>query len=186
MRKPGLLVVAFAFLLIPNAFAQKKNELSLFVSDISGMSNTLGKSHWYGGVGLAYNVFVTPNISAQIAGAVEEHRSRGYVVDGFGGIQFVDPVNLRTYPIDVSARYHFFTESRWKPYLGAGVRYLAAPHHVDPEFRFRDRTNAQIVGGVEFLVKPAIGIILDGKQNLGDRETYDPFLKVSVGVSWRF
>lgn len=185
MRKSALLFLAFAFVLLPTAIAQQKNEFSIFVSDISGMSRTFDKTHWYGGLGMAYNFFATPRISAQLAIAEEQHRTYPYVVDGFGGIQPVTPVKVRTYPVDVSARYHFLNESRWKPYLGLGVRYVGAPN-VDPEFRYRSHLNPQVVGGVEFLVRPSIGIALDGKQLAGDRENYDPFFKVSLGVNWRF
>jgi outer membrane protein W len=185
MRKIALLVMLFSPFIVPAASAQKKNEVSVFLSDISTYSNTFGKTHWFGGVGVAYNAMITPRISGQLAVAIEQHKSYSYIVDGFGGFQQVTPQNLRTYPIDLSARYHFINETRWKPYLGLGARYVGKPH-ADPGFRYSNHLNAQAVGGVEFLVKPQLGITLDGKQLLGDRDQYDPFLKVSLGVSWRF
>ena len=176
MRKFGSLTVGL-LLICSSAFAQQKRELTIFISDISYLSNTFSKTHWYGGVGLAYSTFFTPHVSGEIAAAVEEHRSHTNIG--------VTPVTLRTYPIDLSARYHFFTESRWKPYLGLGVRHVDAPHG-DPGFRYFNHVNPQIVGGVEYLVKPSIGITLDGKQIVGERATYDPWLKVSLGLNWRF
>src|SRR5205823_6345748 len=153
MRKPALffiLVLAVA----PSAFAQRKNELSVFLSDISHVTEAFGKTHWYGGVGLAYNAFVTPRFSAQLAVAAEEHRSYPYIIDGLGGIQPVPSRKLRTYPIDLSGRYQFLNETRWKPYLGLGARYLAAPK-ADPGFGYRNRLTPEAVGGVEFLVLPS-------------------------------
>jgi outer membrane protein W len=184
MRRTGLFLIAF-LVLSPAAFGQQKREPSIFLSDISGVSNAHEKTHWYGGVGIAFNAFVTPRISAQVAAAVEQHHTYPYLVSPNGFIDPVIPLTIRTYPIDLAAQYHFLNETRWKPYLGLGARYVRAPK-VDPGFLYRNHLNPEIVGGVEFLIRPSLGLTLDAKQLLGDRESYDPFLKVSVGLGWRF
>jgi hypothetical protein len=71
MRKIALLVMLFSPFIVSAASAQKKNEVSVFLSDISTYSNTFGKTHWFGGVGVAYNAMITPRISGQLAVAIE-------------------------------------------------------------------------------------------------------------------
>jgi hypothetical protein len=57
-------------------------------------------------------------------------------------------------------QYHFFNDSRWKPYLGAGVRY------VDANAEFRDlgaRISPEINGGVSFMMTPNLSLRFDGR-----------------------
>ncbi len=115
----------------------------------------------------------TPRISGQIAVALEQHRSYPYVVEANGAITPVEPIDLRTYPIDATARYHFLTDTRWKPFIEAGLHYVGAP-------------TPESVGGVVLQIRRSFGIMLEGKLLLGDREPYDPLLRASVGLSWRF
>ncbi len=179
-------VALFTSLLLASAaFAQQKSEFSVFLSDVAGTSDSHERQHWVGGAGAAYTLKFTPRFSAQLAAAIEEHRTYPYLVLGLGQIVLVPQVRIRTYPIDFTARYHWANDSRWQPYLGAGFRYVAAPH-VDPGFRYQNHMNAEVSGGVEFLVRPSLGITLDAKQLLGDRENYDPLLKISAGVNFHF
>jgi outer membrane protein W len=174
-----------SLLLALPGFGQEKNQFSIFVSDISNWSNTHERTHWYGGVGVAFDRMVTSHLSAQLGVAAEEHRTYPYLVDETGRILPVPPVDIRTYPIDLAARYHWLNDGRWRPYFGAGLRYVAAPH-VDQGFLYKNHLNAQLVGGVEFLVRPSFGVVLDAKQLLGDRDNYDALFKLSAGVNWRF
>ncbi len=179
-------VVLFTSLLLASAvFAQQKSEFSVFLSDVAGTSDSHERAHFVGGIGAAYSVKLTPHVSAQLAAAVEDHRTYPYLVLSSGAIVFVPQVRIKTYPIDFAARYHWPNDSRWQPYIGAGFRYVAAPH-VDPGFRYQNQLNAEVSGGVEFLVRPTLGITVDARQLLGDRENYDPLLKISAGVSFHF
>ena len=166
-------------------FAQQKREFSVFLSDVAGTSDSHERAHWVGGIGAAYSMKFTPRFSAQLAAAYEDHRTYPYYVLRSGGIFFVPQARIKTYPIDLTARYHWANDSRWQPFLGAGLRYVAAPN-VDPAFRYQSHLNAEVSGGVEFLVRPTLGITVDARQLLGDRESYDPLLKVSAGVSFHF
>lgn len=188
MRKPTLLFLVLILALAPQAFAQRKNEFSVFLSDVTGWSaHANEKTNWYGGVGVAYNAFFTPRFSTQLSVAAEQRHTYSYVVDVGGFINIVAPRDVRTYPIDLVARYNWVNETRWKPYLGIGAHYVAAPKiNLDPGFNYRNRFGPEVVGGVEFLVKPTFGITLDGRAITGKHETYDPVGKASLGVSWRF
>jgi hypothetical protein len=73
----------------------------------------------------------------------------------------VPPVSFRTYPIDLTARYRWVNETRWKSYLGVGARYVAAPH-VDSMWGYTNRVTPEIVGGVLFTFRH-FGIVADGK-----------------------
>jgi outer membrane protein W len=179
-------VALFASLLLASAvFAQQKREFSVFLSDVAGTSDSHERAYWAGGAGAAYSMKFTPRLSVQLAAAAEEHRTYPYFVIRGGGIFFVPQARIRTYPIDLTARYHWANDTRWQPFLGAGLRYVAAPH-VDPNFQYRTHLNAEVIGGLEFLVRPTLGITVDARQLLGDRENYDPLLKVSAGVSFHF
>lgn len=90
-------------------------------------------------------------------------------------------MKFRTYPIDFTLHYRF-DDTRWKPYIGAGARYVAAPH-VDSMFGYTNRLTPEVVGGVVFQMRH-LGIFADGKVNLGDHEYYDPVFKTAIGVSW--
>jgi hypothetical protein len=96
----------------------------------------------------------------------------------------VTPVKFRTYPIDLTARYRFVNDTRWKPFIGAGARYVAAPH-VDSMFGYTNRLSPELVGGVVFQLRH-LGIVVDGKALLADHEYYDSAFKTAVGLNWRF
>ena len=180
MRTGGMI----AILIVCTArltFAQQKHEFSIFLSQ----SNTYRATRGYGA---AFNQTLTPRFSVQIALAVEEPTVC------VGGSFLTTPctqLKLRTYPVDLTGRYHFLNETRWKPYVGLGMRYAQAPH-LTPKSRtaighgYPNHLDPQVVGGVELLINPSFGVTVDAKQLLANSEAYDPRLKASVGLSWRF
>ena len=182
MRKFSLLVIVL-LLIAPSALAQGKNSFSVFVNQF-GVYTSEGRHHWYTDYGVAYEASITPHFAAALSVGSEQHASYSYVVDETGFINQVTPVRFRTYPIDLTARYRFVNETRWKPYIGGGARYVAAPH-VDSMFGYTNRWAPEAVGGVVFQLKH-LGIVADGKLLLGDHEYYDSALKTSIGLSWRF
>jgi outer membrane protein W len=96
------------------------------------------------------------------------------------------------YPIDASISYHFLSDSRWKPYLGAGARYLENTTRFDLPTgvrRFSHRTiDPEITGGVTFQFRPNLGLRFDAKQIIGNSNSVlgDNALSGSVGLSFRF
>jgi outer membrane protein W len=173
MRKiVGFVVTAFACCA---ASAQQTQTLSAFVSN-----NTDEPSY-----GISYERMFAPRWSVQAAVAVERHHSYGYVVEDNGAIAMVEPERLRTVPIDLTAGYHWPNDTRWKPFLGIGAHYVAAPD-ADPRFRYRNHLHPAINGGTLFMLTHNLGLMLDGRIYLGDHEPYDDNLKTSIGLSWRF
>jgi outer membrane protein W len=183
MRKSRLFVIALLFI-APSVFAQKERSFSVFISEFRMSSSSSTGRHWYSDYGAAFENSFTPRLSVQLSVASEHHQSYPYVVDNTGYINQVPAVSFRTYPIDVTARYRFVNASRWKPFLGLGARYVAAPH-VDSMFGYRNRFSPEAVGGVVFQLRH-FGVAFEGKALVGDRENYDTALRTSVGLNWRF
>lgn len=126
-----------------------------------------------------------PNLSIQLAIASERAETYPYIVNPTGTFTTVPPVSFRIYPVDLTVRYHFLNDTRWKPYIGAGAHYEAAPH-VGPEFRYQNHLGPLLVGGTAFEITRSFGLVLDGKAVFGDHEPYDRALRSTVGFDWRF
>jgi hypothetical protein len=164
------------------AFAQQ-NQLWVFYSR---SENSVHRDRGYGA---AFSHAWTPRFSTAIAVAVEDP----VVVHCVGGIftpQKCSEVSLRTYPVDLTGRLHFPNDTRWQPYVGVGLRYVRAPRLTPEEALLighpSDLVDAEVIGGLEFLIKPSFGITAEVKGLIGTNEDYDPLLKVSGGLSWRF
>jgi len=173
MRMVVVLVVALSA--SSAAHAQQTQTLSIFRSDLDES----------GGVGVSYERMFAPRWSVQAAVAVEHHHSYNYVVEDNGAITLVPRERLKTMPIDLTVRYHWLNETRWKPYLGLGAHYVAAPD-ADPRFRYRNHLEAAINGGTLFMLTHDLGLMLDGRIYLGSHESYDQSPRTSIGLSWRF
>lgn len=184
MRKV-IVFAALIALVCTVAHAQQKQTVSFFLSDINQTSTDRQSGQWPSGFGVSYERMFPSNWSLEAAVAVERHYSYSYIVEDNGLITFVDRERLQTVPIDVTARYHWPNETRWKPYLGFGAHYLAAPN-ADSRFRYRNHLEGEVNGGTRFMLTPAFGLLLDGRVFVGDRDSYDQPVKVSLGVSWRF
>ena len=180
---PKLLIVLL--LAVPGLYAQQapRNTFSVFLSDLAGASSG-GHTRWYGNYGAALESSLTPHWSAQISVTSERHHTYPYFVDEVGFINEVTPVGFHTYPIDLTGRYHFLTDSRWKPFIGAGLRYLGRPN-VDSQFRYQSHLTPEVTGGV-VLQFNRFGIAFEGKQLVGDRVPYDSLFKAAAGLNWRF
>ena len=183
MRKVMVLVAIVS--LIPAALlAQPKQAFSLFAVGVNSGSQDEQRPV---GFGIAYDRMLTQRFSLGAAIAYERHFSYPYVVDVSGFINVVPKSHLRTVPVDVTARYHWLNGTRWKPYIGAGAHYVAAPKvHLDPGFGYQNHIDGEVDGGVAFMFTPALGVMLDGRVIGGERETYDPIFRISAGLSWRF
>ena len=182
MRRVPLLVIALLFV-APAVFAQRENNFSVYFLQ-AGLATPGGNRHWYSNYAAGFESSLTPHFSAQVSVGSEQHSSYGYVVDETGFINQVPPVTFRTYPIDLTGRFRFVNDTRWKPYIGAGARYVAAPK-VDSMFGYTNRWTPELTGGVVFQLRH-LGIVADGKVLLGDHEYYDSAFKTSFGLSWRF
>jgi len=167
------------------AFAQQKQSVSLFLSDVMQTRTDRQAGSWPSGFGIAFERRLAERWSVQGAVAIERHHSYSYVVEDNGAITFVDRARLRTVPIDLTARYHWLNDTRWKPYLGFGAHYVAAPS-ADARFRYRNHFDGEVNGGTLFMFSRTFGVVLDGRVIAGTREPYDQPLKISFGAAWRF
>ena len=178
--------ILFSLLVAASVFGQQqKNEFSVFLTDsnigYSSNRGTFGSTSY----GLAFDRTLTPRLSAQVSIGFERHHTYNYFVTPGGGFQQITPLAFHTHPIDLAVRYHFLNDTRWKPYLGLGARYVRQPN-VGSEFRYQNHLGPEIVGGTAFQFTRSFGLVLDGKLYLGDREHYDAQFKPSFGLLWRF
>lgn len=185
-RFAAMLVTA---LVASTAFAQQKNSMSVFYSNPSLFLNSGYGGRPDGGVGLAIDHAFSPVFSVEVAVADERYtllRSSG-AVNGFPTFQ---TKSVRVFPFDATAKYHFFTDSRWKPYAGLGLRYVSTQEagggRFIPGYRMYS-LDPEVAGGVVFQFRPHLGLVLDAKQLLGNRDMRsDPAFKLSAGFHWRF
>ena len=97
----------------------------------------------------------------------------------------------RLYPIDANVSYDLLTNSRWKPYIGAGVRYVNDTFHVAGRrinYYASRNIDPEVTGGITLQLNPSFGLRLDAKQVLGSYRSAvtDPDFKASVGLSFSF
>lgn len=178
MRRTTLLIV-LASSLATATYAQQNNELTVFLSQ-----SVAGRSRGYGA---AYNRMWTPRFSTGISVGAED----ADVTHCFGFFtQQCFQAKLQTHPVDLTGRFHFLNETRWKPYVGLGLRYVAAPdvpqEAVTRFGPYEDHVHPEVVGGLEFVIKPWFGITAEAKGVVGSSEDYDSLLKISAGLTWRF
>ncbi len=193
MRNARMVMVSLLFAAAP-VFAQQShytNSVSVFVSDLSIAESSATGTRFGSDFGAALEHMFSDRVSAELA--VTSQRIGGSVTTfPLEGFPTTTTRSGRIYPIDATASYHFFTDSRWKPYLGAGARYVSDSVRVtgplgDNRFTRRS-TDPEITGGVTFQFNPRLGLRLDAKQILGSSGDIgaDAKFKASAGLSLRF
>jgi outer membrane protein W len=178
MRK--FVLVFLVILAAVSASAQtldKPTRISVFVSNPSSWSEGSGLGAGYG---VAIERRFSRVWSGELAVGSEQHRVQP---------SFFDPTTyeLRTHPIDLVARYTFpGGHLRWRPYIGAGARYVAAPDEP-PGQEYENELSPQVTGGVEFNGGQSWSVRFDLKQLIRENASdFDEWLKVSIGLGWRF
>lgn len=181
--------IAVALFTVP-LFAQQqqpKNDFQIFVyaSNVGITWTDTRGTTVDSGFGFAVSKFVTPHVSMELA----VNSQKWYEYEPYYNGPEIFPRYHRyghqTYPISLDGQYHFFNDSRWKPYLGAGLRYV---HATARSFEISDRYRPEITGGVEFMMTPHVSLRFDGKQEIQSHggPAYDPLSRVAVGVGWHF
>lgn len=172
-------------LALPLVAQDRTNRVSLFVSEPSFAWSEGGGSHWSGGIGLAFEHRFGARWSAEVSAAREESTRRLPSIAP-GGLTVINEEKLTAYPVDVTARYHFATapHTRWRPYAGAGVRWVNAPDSLLGALE--DRLSPEVVGGVDFNLTPEWSLRADAKRLLRDSAPHDEAFKVSIGAGFRF
>ena len=141
--------------------------------------------------GAAFDHMFSKRVSAEVS--VTRQRTReSFTIFTSGGQPVFASFTNTLYPVDATVSYHFVNDSRWKPYLGGGARYVSGTNRNDSVFnsnRFTTRSlDPEISGGVTFQFRPTLGLRFDAKQTLGNGNSVlgDSSLNVSVGLSFRF
>ena len=201
--------IAVAILLVA-ASAASADTLSVFVSDPAyvathsttsenGVPVNHSTSDLSGGVGLAWDHAWNKRWSTD-ASVTWDHRHA--LVSNFDNT-FVTTKRegFETYPIDVMMKYHFLNESRWTPYVSAGLHYVNAPDLKIIVFqqvaggglapvtfdRFGNRLSAQVGVGTSFRITPRVGLQFDLKRQVRQNGIfYDPLTRGSFGVNFKF
>jgi outer membrane protein W len=192
MRKSIIAIVSLLFVVAP-LYAQqpnRSNAVTLFLSDAYFGSDSRG-SHAGADFGLALSHMFNDRFSGELA--VTSQRIGGSVTTvPFEGFPTTVTYSGRVHPIDAIVSYHFLTDSRWKPYLGAGARYVSDSARVTSAlvtYRLtRHSTDPEITGGITFQFNPRLGLRFDARQTLGSSSDIgaDAKLQASAGLSLRF
>jgi outer membrane protein W len=181
-----LFVVAPLYAQQPN----RPNAVTLFMSDAYGGSDSSG-TKFGADFGLALSHMFNDRFSGDLA-VTSKRVGSSFTTYPLEGFPTTTTYANRIYPIDASASYHFFTDSRWKPYLGVGARYVSDSVRVTGplgDHRFSRRsTDAEITGGITFQFNPRLGLRFDARQILGSSRDFgaDAKLQGSAGLSLRF
>jgi outer membrane autotransporter protein len=193
MRKTIMTFVALAFAAVPS-FAQQprySNTVSAFVSDALLTVSSESGTRFSTDFGAALEHMFNDRFSAELS-VTSQHTDSHTTIITPSGLPVTATNSGRVYPIDATVSYHFFTDSRWKPYLGAGVQYVSDTvrgTNLSGNYRFTRRsTDAEVSGGVTFQFNPRLGLRLDAKQILGSSGDIGASakLRVSTGLSLRF
>lgn len=192
MRKSIFIAASLLFVVAP-AFAQQgspSNTVSVFVSDLSIVYSSHNGTDLDASYGAAFSHMFSKHLSGELSVTSQPIHRTVIVASAAGPISSTSREYL--YPIDANIAYHFLSDSRWKPYLGGGVRYLENTTRFDLPTgvkRFSHRTaDPEITGGVTFQFRPNLGLRFDAKQIIGNSSSIlgDSALSGSVGLSFRF
>jgi outer membrane protein W len=155
-------------------------------------------SEWKGGFGVAFSHSWNARWSAEGSIALDQHY--------MDGLRFIasTPVTthekVRIIPVDLMMRFQFPNDSRWKPYIGGGARYVGAPDITVADIstpnpaglfpvavrRLDSRLSAQVGVGTTFMITPRVGLQFDVKRLLrNDSIAFDPLTRGSFGVPWK-
>lgn len=178
MRK--FVLVFLAVLAAASASGQsldKPTRVSVFVSNPTSWNEGSANGAGYG---VAVERRFSRMWSMELAVASEKHEVQPF---------FTNPTTyeLSTTPIDLVGRYSFQVRHlRWRPYIGAGVRYIAAPDEP-PNQHYENELTPEVTGGVEYNGGESWSVRFDLKQLIRDSlPDYDEWIKGSIAVGWRF
>jgi outer membrane autotransporter protein len=194
MRKSIVIAVSLLFV-VASAFAQQHatpaNTVSVFVSNLTVAYSSVSGSSIDATYGAAFDHMFTNHVSGELSVTSQRVR-RSVSTFGPAGQPVYASFTDTLYPVDANVSYHFFSNSRWKPYVGAGVRYVSGTERNFSQLNsFRVSTHSidpEISGGVMFQFRPTLGLRFDAKQVIGNGGSVagDAAFTGSVGLSFRF
>lgn len=172
-------VAAFCFVAAADAQEAQKFRVFTYLSEPS-YAQAGGESHWGGTLGVGLSYALDQRWSLALSAGYETRRFRA---------TYIDPAALsvdrkhRVFPYDLTARHHFRNDSRWQPYVGAGVFAARLPNESGLD---RWTVAPELNGGVTFALTPRLGLDIDGKRLLRDELEGADLRRLSIGLSWRF
>jgi Outer membrane protein W len=181
------------FVAVPT-FAQqpsRSNTVSAFLTDSQLSVSSSSGTRFGTDFGAALDHMFNDRFSAELS-VTSQRAIRNVTTFSPAGVPTTISHSGRLYPIDANVSYHFFTEGRWKPYIGAGVRYVSDTVRGSGSlggYRFTNRTtDGEVSGGITYQFNPRLGLRFDAKQIIGSSRSIidDPNFKASVGLSLRF
>jgi outer membrane protein W len=194
MRKSIVIAVSLLFV-VASAFAQQHatpaNTVSVFVSDATVSYSSSSGSNVDATFGAAFDHMFSRHVSAELSVTSQRVR-RSVSTFGPAGQPVFTSFTDTLYPVDANVSYHFFTDSRWKPYVGGGVRYVSGTvrnfSQLNGDRVSTHSINPEISGGVMFQFRPTLGLRFDAKQVIGSNASIvgDAAFTGSVGLSFRF
>jgi len=195
MRKSIVIAVSLLFV-VASAFAQQRatpsNTISVFISDAVVTYSSSSGSRLDASYGGAFDHRFNRYFSAEVSVTSQPAR-RYFSTFVTNGQPVTSSSTVHFHPIDANVSYHFLTDSRWKPYLGGGLRYLNNSVILTGgplgNQRLTTRTvDPEISGGVVFQFRPTFGLRFDAKQIVGNSGSVlgERSFTGSVGLSYRF
>ena len=180
MRRRAVVVVAVLLLSCSVVFAQS-NRVSLYLSNPGLVGGDHLGTHYTGGAALSVTHFWTPRFATElVAGAERDYRGVVFF-NRDGSVRETREFGYTRYPIDVLAQYHFRTDSRVRPYVGAGMRYSNRPG----PYLTGSTYAAELNGGMLVMLKPRLALVVDARvSDSGTR--WFPDFRPSAGLGWRF
>jgi outer membrane protein W len=162
-----LLFVIALFAALPLFAQESPVRVSVFVSDLI---ETDAK-----GIGAAIEYQLHPRWAVELAVASETHTISNFFSSAERDVD--------TTPIDLTVHYYFVNQTRWQPFIGAGVRHVSSSDDT-----VEDLTTPEVGGGFHFMVTDSLSIRVDARIPFDDGDTisFGPALKLSAGVGWKF
>jgi outer membrane protein W len=191
------MIVAVALLfVVVSAFAQqpsRSNAVSVFVSDLSIGASGGNGTKLDAGYGAAFEHMFNDRFSGEVSVTSERQQRTFFTVSPTRVISVDFRRSNTLYPIDANASYHFLTSGRWRPYVGAGLRYVSYTFHGDSALGPYQNTSRSVApevsGGITYQLRPNLGLRFDAKQIIGRNGSDnigDPAFRASLGLSLRF
>lgn len=182
MRK-ALLAVGLLLAALPSFAQQSPLRLSVFASDLGFTRSEGAGSDFSGGIGAALEYRWSQQWALELS-VTREERTTGFGRIGADGSVQLEHREVHAHPVDLTAQYQFRTASRWKPYAGAGLRYVSGQTST---FQKQYSLSPEIIGGVHFMITPELSLRFDAKQRIGnDDAAFDSAFKPSIGLGWKF
>jgi len=193
MRKSIIVAVSLLFV-VATGFAQqpnRSNTVSVFVSDLSISSSSSTGTNLDTSYGVAFGHMFNRHWFAEVS-VTSQPIQRSIIYVSVGQPTTYTTSRDRLYPMDANVSYHFLSDSRWKPYVGGGLRYLDDTVLLDLPAGVRGYSHSfvdpEITGGVTFQFRPNLGLRFDAKKIIGTSNSVlgDSALSGSVGLAFRF